>query len=153
MPTLPVPLAGTSDKKAEKPPFDPSELLGQLKKIVSDNKEPTKGGGKSWVWTLAIVAVVLVGIAVWAWISFRHGRELAKLRHEKNKAKILADQAVVDGKVAEGNEAILKAKKVIEKAEDSLRVIESDIRAEEKRYEADLRAIRSIRSWRDAGIS
>ena len=30
--------------------------------------------------------------------------------------------------------------------------IEADIRAEEARYEADMRAIDAIRSWRDAGI-
>ena len=142
---------------ADKPLFDPQKLLGQLKQIVSSNKGPpaTDGGGgsaKSWISALIIIAVVLVGISVWYWISFRRGRELAKLRHEKNKAKVLADQAVIDKKVAEGDAAITEAEKVIEKADDRLRIIDADIRAEEGRYAADLRAIRSIRSWRDAGV-
>jgi uncharacterized protein HemX len=135
-------------KGAEKPPFDPMKLLGQLERIVKDNKKPS-GGGKSWVGTLVIIAVVLVGVAVWSWISWRRNRELAKLRHEKNKTKILADQAVVDDKVAEGDAAIAEAERTLDKAREDLRRIEADIRAEEARYEADLRAIDSIRSWRD----
>lgn len=136
----------------KKPAFDPQKLLGQLKGIVSKHKEPTKGGGKSWVGTLIIIAVVLVGIAVWSWISFGRGRELAKLRHEKNKTKILKEKAEVMAKVAENDKAIAEARARIDKAEDKLGNIEADIRAEESRYEADLRAIDNIRSWRDAGI-
>lgn len=143
-----MPIEKKESKGVEKPPFDPMKLLGELERIVKDNKKPS-GGGKSWVGTLVIIAVVLVGVAVWSWISWRRNRELAKLRHEKNKAKILADQAVVDKKVAEGDAAIAEAEKVLVKARDDLRVIEADIRAEEARYEADLRSIDRIRSWRD----
>jgi len=150
-------MSDTSDKKVTKPSFDPSDLLSQLKRIVEGNKGPpaTDGGGgsaKSWVSALIILAVVLVGIAIWSWISFRRGRELAKLRHEKNKTKILADQAKVDLKVKEGDEEIAELEKAIEVEDEKIRIVDADIRAEEGRYEADLRAIRSIRSWRDAGI-
>lgn len=139
------------ESKGGTPPFDPQKLLGQLKGIVNDNKK-SSGGGKSWVGTLVIIAVVLVGVAVWSWISWRRDRELAKLRHEKNKATFLeAEKAVLDH-VAVGDKAIAEAQKRIDAAEDRLRIIDADIRAEEKRYEADLRAIDSIRSWRDAGI-
>lgn len=137
---------------AKKPGFDPYKLLGQLKGIVQQNKEPTKGGGKSWVGTLIIIAVVLVGIAVWSWISFRRGRELAKLRHEKNKTKILKEKAEVMAKVGENDKVIAEAQARIDKAVTALGTIDADIRAEESRYEADIRAIDSIRSWRDAGI-
>jgi len=138
--------------EVKKPPFDPAQLLGQLKDIVGGNKEPTKGGGKSWVSTLVIIAVVLVGVAVWSWISWKNGRELAKLRHEKNKAKILAEKAEVDLLVEKGNEAIAAKIKIVDAAEEKLRVVEADILAVEAHYEADMRAIDSIRSWRDAGI-
>jgi uncharacterized protein HemX len=139
------------ESKGAKTPFDPHKLLDQLKGLVAKNKKES-GGGKSWVGTLIIIAVVLVGIAIWSWISFRRGRELAKLRHEKNKAKILKEKAEVDRKVAEGDAAIAEKQKSIDAAEDRLQVIEADIRAEEARYEADMRAIDSIRSWRDAGF-
>lgn len=138
--------------KAEKPKFDPYELLGQLKGIVQGHKDQDKGGGKNWVGTLIIIAVVLVGVAVWSWISWMRGRELAKLRHEKNKAKILKEKAELEKKLTNNKLTYIEAGKRIEAADSRLAIIEADIRAEEARYEADLRAIDSIRSWRDAGI-
>lgn len=139
----------TKKKEATKPPFDPHKLLIQLKGIV-EKKAPTKGGGRSWVGTLIVIAVVLVGVAVWSWISFRRGRELAKLRHEKNKAKIEKENAVVQAQIATNDEFIEKQEKIFNAADKQLKTIEAEIEAEEKRYEADMRAIDSIRSWRDA---
>ena len=134
----------------KKPAFDPHQLLAQLQRIVSKHKEPTKGGGKSWIGTLIIIAVVLVGAAVWYWLAVRRGRELAKLRHEKNKAILMKENSVIRAAVAENDELVEKYEKVFNAAEEHQASIEADIRAEEKRYEADMRAIDSIRSWRDA---
>jgi len=93
-----------------------------------------------------------VGIGVWSWLSFRRNRELAKLRHEKNKAKILKEDAVVQAKIATNDKFIEEQRKIFDEASEDLESIEAAIRAEESRYEADMRAIDSIRSWRDAGI-
>ena len=139
-------------EKVEKPSFDPHKLLDQLKGIVTDNKDPAKGGGKSWLGTLIIIAVVLVGIAVWSWITFGRNRELARLRHEENKRKILKEQDELLVKVAEKDKESEALRKRIAAADKELELIDADIRAEEDRYEADMRAIDSIRSWRDAGI-
>lgn len=141
-----------ADDPVEKPPFDPTELLGKLESIVKENKA-AEGGGKSWIGTLVIIAVVLVGIAVWSWISYRQGRELAKLRHEKETQRILAEKAVADAKVVANDAAIAAAKKEAEKVAEHLEIIEADIRAEEERHAADLRAIDRIRSWRDVDPS
>jgi uncharacterized protein HemX len=140
------------ESKGEQPPFDPYKLLDELKQIVNNNKNQETGGGKSWIGTLIIIAVVLVGVAIWSWISWRRGLELAKLRHEKNKTKILQEKAELDKKLTKNKITYIEAGKRIAEAEERLRVIEADIRAEEARYEADLRAIDSIRSWRDAGV-
>jgi len=140
------------EAKGEQPPFDPYKLLDELKQIVNNNKNQETGGGKSWIGTLIILAVVLVGVAIWSWISWRRGQELAKLRHEKNKTKILQEKAELDKKLTKNKITYIEAGKRIAEAEERLRIIDADIRAEEARYEADLRAIDSIRSWRDAGI-
>lgn len=147
-------MADTTTKKEEvsKPPFDPYKLLNQLKEVVDKNKQPTKGGGKSWLGTLVIIAVVLVGVAVWAWISFSRGRELAKLRHEKNKAKILKEQTELFVKLNENDERVAEAQKSLDKIAIKLKAVDASIKAEEERYAADMRAIDSIRSWRDAGV-
>lgn len=139
-------------KETSKPSFDPYKLLDQIKQVVNDNKNQASGGGKSWVGTLIIIAVVLVGVAIWSFVSWYRGRELAKLRHEKNKTKILQEKAELDKKLTKNKITYIEAGKRIAEAEERLRIIDADIRAEEARYEADLRAIDSIRSWRDAGV-
>lgn len=131
------------------PQFDPAAALQKLSSIVTDNKGKASGGGGS-VWRYAIVIIAVVaGIAVWSWVSWRKNRELANLRHEKNKAKILSDKAKVMQAVAEADEQIRDAQTQIDAAAEAIRIAEADIRAEEARYEADMRAIDSIRNWND----
>jgi hypothetical protein len=130
-------------------PFDPATLLGKLKDVVAEKKDAATGGGKSWVGTIILVAVTLIGAAVWAWISWRRNQELAKLRHEKFVTEVKAAQAVVDLKLREDADKIERSKAIELAAAEKVRLIEADIRAEEGRYAADLRAIDSIRSWRD----
>lgn len=147
-----MPDTTTKKEEVSKPPFDPTKLLDQLKGIVDKNRHPTKGGGKSWLGTLVIIAVVLVGVAVWSWIAWRQGRELAKLRHEKNKAQITKETALVKTRVAENDAVVIQQQQIFDDAEKTLQAIEADIKAEGKQYAADMRAIDSIRSWRDAGL-
>lgn len=135
-----------------KPSFDPHRLLDQIKGFTSKSKD--KAGGKaSWVTgAIAAVLAILASFAVWSFISWRRNKELAKLRHEKNKAKILAEKADTDLLVAKGDEQIKESIKNAKIVLERIRVVEADIRAEESRYEADMRAIDSIRSWDDIGI-
>jgi len=133
--------------------FDPASILGKLKDVVTEKKEAETGGGKSWVSALILIATALIGMAVWAWISWRRNQELAKLRHEKFVTELKASQDVIDQKVAEGTAKIEESKKAVKAAVEKIRVIDADIRAEEARYAADLRAIDSIRSWRDVDPS
>lgn len=134
------------------PPADPNELLAKLEAIVNKNKAP-EGGSKSWVGTVIIIAVVLAGVAVWAWISTKRNRELAKLRHEKNKTKILADKAEFDAQLANRQTQIDDAAKEKAAIDDRLEALDAKIKTEEARYEADRKAIDRIRSWRDVDPS
>lgn len=138
----------TTEPKADQPPFDPTAFLGKLKDVVSNNKSPS-GGGKSWIGTLILIAVSLVGVAVWAWISQRRNRELAKLRHEAFVTKVKLAQDLVDKKLKENDDKIAVSKKLVADTQERLQTIDSDIKAEEARYAADLRAVDRIRSWRD----
>ena len=139
-----------ADEALDKPPFDPNELLVKIERIVNDNKG-TDGGAKSWLSTVIIIVTVVVGIAIWSWISFRQNRELAKLRHEKEVARIQAEKAAVDAEVAANDTVVAEAKKKIAELEERIGYIDADIRAVEEQYAADLRAIDRIRSWNDVG--
>ena len=141
--------SGIKKSKGAITPFDPSNLIGQLRDLVG--KESSKGK-KSWVSTLLIVAAALAASGVWYWVSWRRSRELAKLRHEKMKRGILLDKSRTDRAVASNDGKAKALDKVIAARTRRFKIILADIRAEESRYEADLRAINRIRSWRDAGI-
>lgn len=140
---------------AAPPGFDPAAILAKLEGLIKDNQKPpattggSSGGSKSWLSTLIIIAVVLMGVAVWSWISWRKNRELAALRHEKEAARITAEQAELLAKVAAGDQVVADRQKQVDKAKEDLRIIEADIRAAEASYEADRRAIDRIRSWDD----
>ena len=145
-------------KGVEPPLFDPNKFLLQLQDIVSKRTERnpitvTRTNKATSIWSYLIVAAIaLAAIAIGSWLVWRKSKELARLRHEKNRAAIRREQLEFHAELDENNMAIDKAQKEIDAAENSLRIIEADIKAEESRYEADLRAIDSIRSWRDAGI-
>ena len=145
----PPPPACVWSSLAEQPPVDPLALLGTLEGIIRDQKPAA--GGRSWVGTLIVIAAALIGMAVWTWVSARRGRELAKLRHEKFVAGVKADQAIVDTILLENAQALAAMRAIEQAAAEKLRLIESDIKAEEARYAADLRAIDRIRAWRDLG--
>lgn len=134
-----------------KPPLDPTEILTKLEGLIKGNQKPVEqgGGSKNWLGTLIIIVVALAGVALWSWISWRKNRELAALRHEKEKARIEGDQAQLRKEVADSDTEVAESQKEIDAARESVRIIEADIRAAEARYEADRRAIDRIRSWDD----
>lgn len=133
---------------AEMPSFDATAVLGKLRDLVGNTKRPS-GGGSSWVSTLILIAAAVAGMAVWAWISQRRNRELAKLRHAVFVTQLKAEQEITDRLLADKAAGIDAAAAIDAAATQKLRVLASDIEAEEARYAADLQAIDRIRSWRD----
>jgi uncharacterized protein HemX len=134
-------------------PTDPNVLLKAMQNVVDNNKSPD-GGGKSWVSTLIILGVVVVAAAVWAWVSWSQGRELAGLRHEKEKARILNDQAIVDAAVQSGDKKVVDLQKGFDAAAADIEQLTVAIRNVEAQRAADQQAIDRITSWRrpDPGV-
>lgn len=126
---------------------DPDELLARLEKAVNDQAK--KGSTTKWWIAAGVSLVVVVAGVAWYWVRLRDGRELARLRHEKEKQRILADRAAVEAKVARSREEVARLDKEIAAAHDHLRRIEADIRLKESHYEASRQAIDRIRSWGD----
>lgn len=141
------------ETKAEQPAFDPDKLLRQLEDLIQRKSVKIEDGGsparvtKRWYWAVILPVLILAAVALFAWLSQRSNRELAKLRHEKNKTKILKDQAVVQAKIATNDEFIAEQKKIFNASQERLRIIDADIAAEEKRHETDMHALHRIRTW------
>lgn len=100
-----------------------------------------------WPWLLA-----LLGIAAWAIISWFRNRELARLRHEAFVYRLQADQAKLEAELRANQEEQRAAQVRFQEVQRELLAVESEISHREQQYAKDLQSIRSIRSWRDAGI-
>jgi uncharacterized protein HemX len=138
---------GAPDTSSTTP--DAAAILKSLDELVQKNKDQANGGGKSWVGTLIIIAAVLVGTAVWAWISWRQGKELARLRHEAEARRIQAEHDAVDQAVAAAKARIDELQKRIDEAKARIKAVELKIAEVEAQRAADKKAIDRVRSWRD----
>jgi len=146
--------ADKKETKAEQPAFDPNKLLRQLEALVKSKSKSVdvahgnpERKGKSWYWAIIIPVIVLAGLALFTWLAMRGNRELAKLRHEKNKTKILKEQTELFLEINKNDDQVAAAEKQLEASKDRLRIIEADIAAEEKRHETDMHALHRIRTW------
>jgi len=141
----------------EPPKSDPDKLLSRIESLIrtnstNDDSQP-KGKAKSWIWSLIIPVLALAGIAAFAWFSASKNRELAKLRHEKFRQRVKAEQAYAKALVDDNNELIAIEQRKYDVELKKIDDINADIRLENARYEANLSAVDNIASWSDAGIS
>lgn len=147
-------MAGNEDEaKAGKPAFDPNKLLADIEALlmkksvkVEDGFSPGRVSTK-WYWAIIAPVLVLVAVAAFTWWSQRANRELAKLRHEKVKAKIIKEQTELFVELNKNDIKVAEAQKLIDASNNKLRIIEADIAAEEKKYEANLDALHRIHTW------
>jgi hypothetical protein len=120
--------------------------LSKIANAVTSHKTEKKRGAW-WRWPLIIV-LVLFGFAIMAWVLGRNRRELARLRHEKNKREILAANAKTLAAVGVEEET---AETRLQAANESLKRVEEinqKIREAEKRYEENRHHASRI-TWAD----
>lgn len=141
------------DMEGAHPKFDPSKILGKIDSLIQSKSSSMDDAytparvGVSWIWSMLVPALVLVAIAVAAWLSRSSSRELAKLRHERFKAKLDKERFELFALLNKQSSMVEQAKELLAASKDSLRIIEADISAEDKRHEANSRALHSIRTW------
>lgn len=134
-------------------PFDANEFLRRLEKITQSKSietgtsDPLGRVGKSALWSILIPIIIIVGIAVVAWLSRGSQRELARLRHAKFKEEVRRDRSKTLAKHSTNMATIHGMKKAFSRSEDKLRLIEADIAAEEKRHEANIDSLHRTRTW------
>ena len=129
--------------------MQPSDFLNRIKRIADSSSEK-KSNGKAGIITSIVMAIAtLVALAVFAFVANRKSKELARLRHEKNKAEIHRATAETNAKHAK-NEAHREAlEEKIGLCEAQAAEIEKDIKAVESARKEDQDSINSITSWND----
>ncbi len=130
-----------------------ADVTGTLKRIIdaAGTQKEDKGVAKNWWRWPLVILLVLVAVAVFAWISRRDARELAKLRHEKKVREVERAQADLDAKIATETVTIDQHQKRIDESDVRVRELSVQIKKVEARLAVDKEAIDRIRTWDDVG--
>ena len=129
--------------------MEPSKLLDKLKGFVETKKESKKDGKAGWITGIIVFLVALIGIFVFAWQANRKAKELARLRHEKNKREIEQKNAEVQVKVDENDKKSEELKKQIGDLRTEIHKADVAIEQAKEARRLDQEAINSITSWND----
>ena len=124
--------------------MNPSELLKKL----SDSVEKKKNEN-SWIAYVAISGISLVSIFIFAWVSSKNSRELAKLRHEKNKRKVEEENLQVKIHRELNDKRILNLAIEVDKNKIKIEDIDRKIEEAKKAHQENLKNINSITGWKD----
>ena len=131
----------------------PSQALANLLKTVEANRVPDDekktASPKSWISAIIIFFVVMIAVLVFAYVSTRNSKELARLRHEKNKRDIMAKNKEAMSSVEKNDVAIAEHEVAIETLHKEMDGIDAEIAKIEHARKMDHKAIELITRWRD----
>ena len=116
-----------------------------LKALTDSGSDDSLG----WVTKLVILIIGLSVIAVFAWSSWRNGKKLAKLEHERDVLEEEKHQAELDNKLDALERRKEEALADIAAIDDAVASLEDEKRLNDKRHEEALKDIDSIDSWDD----
>lgn len=125
--------------------MEPSELLKKLSSIVEERKEKKS----SYLIHIIIFIVSFFAIFVFAWVSGKNAKELAKLKHEKNKRKVEEDNLKIIMHRELNEEKILDLAIKIDNNKTELENIDKEIESAAKTHQENLKRINSITGWKD----
>lgn len=128
---------------------DNEEVKQTVNTVIDDLKRRSVDSPIGWVFGLIAVVLAVFTAAVYAFRSWQTGKEIAKLRHEKDVEKEKHHQDLIDIEVAEKVEVIESAIDHAEDAEDKIADIEDKIKAKRAEQAALHEAISQITSWDD----
>jgi len=129
--------------------MEPSAFLEKLKGFVESKKEEKKNGNAGWIASIIVFIVAIIGIFVFAWQANKKSKELAMLRHEKNKREVEKKNAEVDRKVEENDMRVAELDVKIGELEAEIDKADASIKKTEEARSKDQEAINSITSWND----
>jgi len=125
--------------------------LDRLLVAVSKHKDEQYQVKSWWRWFI-VIALVLFAVAIYAWLMRRGSKELARLRHEKKKARLAYEQSVVDAEVAVEERLFAEYAEKIDASSRRLEEIDAQMLEVEERNAKNNRTIDDIRTWDDAGV-
>lgn len=120
-----------------------AEILGDLVNTESSGSSDVS----STVGVVIAVVLALVISAVFGFLAWRRGKELARLKHEEALRDEEAHQADVDDRLASKAEEAARAQSDLQDAEEALEELQSRLERLRKIHEESHARIDEIRDW------
>jgi hypothetical protein len=126
-------------------------MLDKLADWVKGQGEPQQERARpvSWVTGLVIAAIAMMAIAFFYWRSWRQGKKLAKLLHEKDVLEQKAIQAEIDSKIKKTNIEAARRRRAASEAWVKAKELDEQIRAATERKTRTTEEIDALKNWRD----
>jgi len=129
----------------------PKGTLDSVNKWVKDQgkKQESRSTPMAWVTSLIVGAVALLAVGFMYWRSWKQGRELAKLKHEKDVAVQGEIRAKAQSALDENNKAAAVHSLSVQKSKQLVEKLEGDLKAIEARKVKTDAEINALKSWDD----
>lgn len=124
--------------------MQPSELLKKLSSLADKKREKS-----SWAASVVVFIVSIFAIFIFSWVSSKNSKELARLRHEKNKKKIEEENLQIKIHRELNDRKILDIAIEVDKNKIKIENIDREIEEAKKTHEENLKNINSITGWKD----
>jgi len=126
---------------------DAKPVLEKLRDAVDSKKDSAASGS---IWAKVIIALIgIAGVAAFAFVEWRRGRQMAALVHEKTVREVdQANQRIAEANAKDADEA-KRAQAASQAATAAALKIDVQIAAMEAQRERDKTSIAAIRSWND----
>lgn len=103
----------------------------------------------NWVVGLVVAAVVFIGLSILSWYLWSKGKELAKLRHEKDVAEMAKHQAEVQAELTVLEEKRISLEVEAKIQEGRVETLRMAIQRAEAERQATHAKIDTLTSWDD----
>jgi len=131
--------------------------LDSVLKWIEEKKHAAKeplaqtSTAKPWGWVLGLIAAVLVFVALAfaAWQAWKKGREIAKLKHERDKRLEEDRQAKVNAELAKLESERTRYKLESEDIKEDIKEIDKTLEDMEKARLAIHEKIKNVTKWED----
>lgn len=127
-----------------------SSLFEKAKEtILSQNEKEKESKNTGWVAPVVVGVLVLLMAAFFGFFAWRKGRELAKLKHEKDVADEEALQAAADARLAQDQAERDEAAQRLTDAAQRVQELEERIAESKEKYEETRKQLDRITNWDD----
>lgn len=127
------------------------KIKNTLVGLVSEQSEKQEDRRGSWGWItgLAVTVVAIIGAAFVAYRSWKQGKELAKLKHEKDVAEAEKHRGEVASMVTSSEVRAAVWRKKGSEAEERLKKIDENLKGLEKDATRTQQELEALKNWRD----